>query len=179
MNIHHDLEKITMAAVEYAKQHNCNYNIILHNPDDKGQFDASAGSTYEFVIDSYFEKPRPNVILLGKTDSILKKSALVRIMDAMEEKKLTPEQETQKIIDHFSQIPEGYDAIRESIGMTGSTGYDYNANTPDKLKKGLSAIERKTDGITYGKGGERLPNTNRNDKCNCGSGKKFKKCCGK
>lgn len=180
MNIHHDLESIKAVAMHEAKEHNCNYNIILHNPNANGHFEASAGSTYEFVADNYFEKPRPNVIRLDTTDNLLKKSVLVGMMDAMEEKKLTPEQETQKIIDHFSKIPEGYDEIREHMAKVDvDMKSEFKVN---KIKKGLSAIEVNADGVTYkqGKAGlERMPNTNRNDLCGCSSGKKFKKCCGK
>lgn len=71
MNIHHDLEGIKLVAIDFAKEHNCNYNIILMNPNSQGKFDPSEGSTYEFVIDSYFDKPRPNAIILHKTDDLL------------------------------------------------------------------------------------------------------------
>lgn len=69
MSIHHDKEGIRAVALHYAKEHNCNYNIILMNPDKNGQF--CMGSTYECVTDSYFEKERPNVILLEKTNDLL------------------------------------------------------------------------------------------------------------
>ncbi len=72
MNIHYNLEAIKMIACEYAKKHNCNYNIIIHNPDEFGNF--TQGSTYEFVVDSYFEKERPNVKLLFKTDDLFKEN---------------------------------------------------------------------------------------------------------
>ena len=71
MNIHHDLEAIKMVAIEDAKEHNCNYNIIIVNPNPQGIFDVNCGSTYEFVTDSYFDKPRPNAILLHKTDDLI------------------------------------------------------------------------------------------------------------
>ena len=71
MNIHHNLPVITEVAKEQAKDHNCNYNIIISNPNAKGEFDANEGSTYEIVGDSYFEKPRPNAKLLHKTDDLL------------------------------------------------------------------------------------------------------------
>lgn len=71
MNIYHNLPAILEVAQHYAKQHDCNYNVILCNPDDEGKFNRSAGSTYEFVRDSYFDKDRPNVILLHKTDDLL------------------------------------------------------------------------------------------------------------
>lgn len=71
MNIHHDLEKIKLVAMDLAKRHSCNYNIIVLNLNDKGEFDLEARSTYEFVLDSYFDKPRPNAILIHKTDDLL------------------------------------------------------------------------------------------------------------
>lgn len=73
MSICHDLDAITDVALSYAKEHQINYNVILHNPDENGNFSRSSGSTYEFVTDSYFEKERPNVIKLFTTNSILKK----------------------------------------------------------------------------------------------------------
>src|SRR3990167_7759455 len=83
MSIHHDFEKIKTVALEYAKGHNCNYNIIIHNPNYRGEFDLSAGSTYEFVIDNYFDTLRPNVILLCKTDDLLKESATFNMVGGM------------------------------------------------------------------------------------------------
>lgn len=68
MSIHCDLESIKMLAQEEAKNHNCIYIVILMNPDDNGEFDARDGSTYEFVRESYFEKPRPNAKKLFITD---------------------------------------------------------------------------------------------------------------
>lgn len=70
-SIYHDLELMKQVALDRAKAHNCNYNIILMNPKN-GVFDEAAGSTYEMVADSYFEKERPNVILLHKTNDLLK-----------------------------------------------------------------------------------------------------------
>jgi hypothetical protein len=69
-DIHHNLEAIKDVAISYAKEHQVNYNIILMNPDSDGKF--TMGSTYEYVADSYFEKERPNVILLHKTDDLIK-----------------------------------------------------------------------------------------------------------
>lgn len=71
-NIYRDLEKQILLAKQYAEKHQINYNIILMNPNPQGEFDASYGSTYEFVADSYFEKERPNVIILHKTDDLFK-----------------------------------------------------------------------------------------------------------
>lgn len=62
--VHENLEAIIMIAKHEAKEHNCNYNIILMNPVD-GELGPS--STYEMVTDSYFEKERPNVKLIATT----------------------------------------------------------------------------------------------------------------
>lgn len=70
MNIHSDLDTIKLVAVEKAKQHKCNYNIVILNPNAHGEFDEASGSTYEFVADSYFDKPRPNVKILFKTNDL-------------------------------------------------------------------------------------------------------------
>jgi hypothetical protein len=67
MNIHHNLEAIIDVAKHYAKEHDTNYNVILHSPVN-GEF--GVGSTYEYVTDSYFEKER-NCIILHKTDDLL------------------------------------------------------------------------------------------------------------
>jgi len=72
MSIHHDIEAIKMLAIHQAVDHQVNYNIILMNPGEDGAFSFAAGSTYEMVTDSYFEKDRPNVKLLFKTDDLLK-----------------------------------------------------------------------------------------------------------
>lgn len=71
MSIYKNLEAIKTIALEYAKNHSCNYNIIISNPDKEGNFSEASGSTYEFVADSYFEKDRPNAKLLHKTDDLL------------------------------------------------------------------------------------------------------------
>ena len=71
MNIHHDLEGTKLIAVNQATKHNCNYNVIILNPNSKGEFDANEGSTYEMVADSYFDKPRLNAKLLHKTDDLI------------------------------------------------------------------------------------------------------------
>ena len=71
MSIYRNLEEIEMMACACAEKHKCNYNVILMNPDENGLFSDEKGSTYEFVLDSYFNKPRPNVILLFKTDDLI------------------------------------------------------------------------------------------------------------
>lgn len=71
MSIHHNLEAIKSVALHHAKEHECNYNIIIFNPDAAGNFNEAEGSTYEYVRDSYFDKPRPHAKLLHKTDDLL------------------------------------------------------------------------------------------------------------
>jgi len=68
--VHNDIQLMTYYALNNAKNHNCNYNVIIMNPNESGEFDTNAGSTYECVRDSYFEKPRPNAKLLFKTDDL-------------------------------------------------------------------------------------------------------------
>ena len=65
---HHNFELMKLVALDQAKKHNCNYTVILLNPNEKREFDLSYGSTYEMVLDSYFEKPRPNVIKKFETN---------------------------------------------------------------------------------------------------------------
>ena len=71
-SLYHDLEATKMMAIHYASEHDKNYNVILANPNEHGEFDAAKGSTYEIVQDSYFEKERPNAIRLHKTDDLVK-----------------------------------------------------------------------------------------------------------
>lgn len=70
-SIYSNLELMKMVAINRAKAHGCNYNVILMNPNHKGEFDESVGSTYEMVADTYFQKERPNVKLLFKTDDLI------------------------------------------------------------------------------------------------------------
>ncbi len=79
MNIHHDFEKIKMMAIHHAKEHNCNYTVILMNPDENGNFSLNSGSTYEFVIDSYFEKERLNIKTLFETKSLATQETKVAV----------------------------------------------------------------------------------------------------
>ena len=69
MSAHKNLKLMILVAVAQAEDHCCNYNVIISNPVD-GKFDPSQ-STYEMVANSYFEKERPNVILLYKTDDLI------------------------------------------------------------------------------------------------------------
>lgn len=72
MDIHSDLELIKAVAIKKAQDHNCNYNIILLNPNSKGEFNVEYGSTYEFVADSHLQKDADNVVLLHRTDDLIK-----------------------------------------------------------------------------------------------------------
>lgn len=68
MSIYTNLDSIKKVAKFYSHQHSCRYNIILLNPDENGEFSFAAGSTYEYVRDTYFEKSRPHVIRICSTD---------------------------------------------------------------------------------------------------------------
>ena len=70
---HTDLELTKIIALQFAKKHNMNYTIFILNPNDKGEFDINAGSSYEMVIDTYWEKPRPNTKIVCTTDELLGK----------------------------------------------------------------------------------------------------------
>lgn len=70
MSIYKDLKAMTELALHQAKEHNCNYNIIISNAVN-GKFDFFA-STYEMVADSYFNRERPNCILVHTTDELRK-----------------------------------------------------------------------------------------------------------
>ena len=144
MNIYHDLQAITEVALHNAKDHNCNYNIILKNPDKQGNFSMENGSTYEFVADSYFEKERPNVILLAKTDDLLAEENIV------EDLKDDPFDTRPRFIvenQYLDEIKE----ISRSMGM------------PIRTRTQPYVRDKKIG---------------RNEPCPCGSGKKYKKCCG-
>jgi hypothetical protein len=71
MSIYHNLVAMTELAVHLAKEHQCNYNVIISNPVD-GKFELGK-STYEMVADSYFKKERPNALLVSKTDDLIAK----------------------------------------------------------------------------------------------------------
>lgn len=65
--VHHDLTVIKILAVHYAKTHRMKYNVVIMNPNAKGEFDALAGSTYEIVLDSAF-KENTNLVKVTDTD---------------------------------------------------------------------------------------------------------------
>lgn len=82
-DIHKDYEAIKSVALHYAKEHNANYTVILMNGVD-GEFSLENGSTYEYVADSYFEKERPNVKILFRTDDELKHEEIFGTPDFMQ-----------------------------------------------------------------------------------------------
>lgn len=153
MDVHHDLEAITEVAKHHAKEHGVNYNIIIHNPDENGEFQD--GSTYEFVADSYFEKERPNVKLLHKTDDLLADE-----IQPPDVKELEMELMGNSARGKTTFIPpESFKEVREmselvsQMGMGGSFGTKHEPYVNP------------------------LPKIGRNEPCPCGSGKKYKKCC--
>ena len=73
MSVYKNLEAMTMVSIHNAKEHGCNYNIILVNGDENGEFSEERGSTYESVTDSFFNKERPNVKLIARTDDLIAK----------------------------------------------------------------------------------------------------------
>lgn len=123
-NIYKDYESIKSVALHYAKEHNCNYNIILKNPNGDGSFGEH--STYEFVTDSYFNKERPNVILLERTDNMAKP-----LQDIIEE-------QTQKEFMNLFNFNNNYvkqslETYTEYVTQPGQTYYrvsQYKRETP-------------------------------------------------
>lgn len=144
-DIHKNLEAIKNVALYYAEIHNCNYNIILMNPNEDGT--PSDSSTYEYVADSYFEKERPNVLLLFKTDDILNKG---KTIDEIREENYQIE------IDRLTNFDNTH--VNQYLQLM----------RDDLMGEGFSR------GITYVR---ETPKIGRNEPCSCGSGKKYKKCC--
>lgn len=156
-NIHHDLEAITMVAVELAKEHRCNYNISLVNPNENGEFSMDAGSTYEFLADSYFEKDRPRVKIIHKTDDLIAA-------------------EPKPTKGSFEDVyPEEHRAL--TAPRTFPISNPYGRQREERVHdSGVRRHELIADGSKpYVRGEAKV---GRNDACTCGSGKKFKKCCG-
>jgi hypothetical protein len=137
-DFHKDFDSIKTVAVHYAKEHNCKYNIILHNPNENGQFGED--STYEFVTDSYFNKERPNDILVEvinptyTIDEVIERNSEVR-----------------NLINTFS-IKNDYIDYLDSYFIK-----PHRIPTPQYIRE--------------------TPKIGRNQLCECGSGKKYKKCC--
>ena len=146
MSVYKDLNAITSVALHYAKEHNVNYNITIHNAIND-QFDPKE-STYEFVADSYFEKDRPNCVIVDTTDDI-------------NERLKTEEDEKQP--DPF--ILQG----DEFLDLKNITQQD-----PHKYIEELLGEFRNSPGVTIYRDAPKVQN---NESCTCGSGKKYKKCC--
>ena len=113
MDVHHNLDMITEVAKLNAKDHNCNYTIILKNPDENGEFSMDKGSTYEFVADSYFNKERPNCKIIAKTDDLLE-------VKEVEEPLESPFDNSRRFVIENTYLNEARD-IRKSMGTTRTT----------------------------------------------------------
>ncbi len=162
MNVHQDLEAIKMVAVHLAKEHSCNYNIIIQNPNTEGEFDIDCGSTYEYVGDSYFEKPRPNTVKLFTTDELIA---------------LEP-QEDKPAKGSFEDVYPEYGLGRQlDAKFTINRGYEH----ADPIKAAKKHHSETIDYVSNIHTGEPYvrpeAKIGRNDACHCGSGKKLKKCC--
>ena len=172
-DIYKDKEAITEIAIHKAKEHGCNYNIILFNPID-GEF--GDGSTYEFVADSYFNKERPNVILLAKTDDLIEKTVLVS---------------DGRKFDGFDEAIKELNEM-EMVGKSGR-GRTFSITGRGTVAKGLS---NKDSYVQFNEADVEIieeakkytrnwttpfvrtePKIGRNNPCPCDSGKKFKNCC--
>jgi hypothetical protein len=148
MNIYHDLDLMTEISLQKAREHNCNYNVILYNPDENGEFSLENGSTYEMVTDSYFEKPRPNVKLITTTGEIMLQEA----REAIENGTVSIE-------------TDGF-PIHELMDSKYLDFEDFD------VEKMLSGIPRSIP--QYVRSERKIGN---NETCPCGSGTKYKKCC--
>lgn len=153
MNIHKNLDSIKSVALLSAVEHKCNYNIIISHAVN-GEFDPDV-STYEFVRDSYFEKERPNDIILHRTDDLLNDEANIPeyIKSTLKANvKTMAELIRDERVNPFEQIPfvitNPYQKLKENF-------------IPGNVEQVINSS----------------PKVGRNDPCPCGSGKKFKHCC--
>lgn len=153
MNIYQNLEAITQVALQYAKEHDCNYNIILMNPDENDEFSEANGSTYEMVADSYFDKERSNVKLITTTDEIILQEQLNK--SSNDESKL--DDDVSRLIGLFDNSNPYINTYRDMIddGIINQIRIPHNPYVREERKIG------------------------RNETCPCDSGLKYKKCCGK
>lgn len=172
MSIHKNLELIKAVALHKAKEHGCNYNIILMNPDN-GMF-KEGSSTYEFVRDSYFEKERTNCILLHKTDDLIKKSELVVLGHVGAGRSCAMALHEKAIV--LDNLNELLDIEMEKDMAKKDEVYIYEnpyANLPNIDIPPLTKKEQNQVIVDV----RNTPKINRNSICTCGSGKKFKNCC--
>lgn len=175
MSIHTNLEELKAIAIYNAKQHNCNYNIIIHNAVD-GAF-KEGESTYEFVRDSYFETDRPNCVLLHKTDDLINKNKIIGVLGSSGAGRSFAMQQLHKIqdvviIDDLAKKMNLTEALRQ-----GSETYIKYVNTrpmdDDFLYSHLTKKQREANIVDI----RREPKIARNQTCPCGSDKKYKNCC--
>lgn len=152
MSVYHNREEMTMMAKHLAVEHNCNYNIILRNPDLEGQFQL--GSTYEMVADSYFDKDRPNVKLLDKTDDLLRAAEPTTVTEV----------DVPNIDGSFPCSLASYDDV-----------YTITRHQNSYDKSNMSKTERDAIIVPV----RNTAKTHRNQLCPCNSGMKFKRCCNK
>lgn len=174
MSIHTNLEELKAIAIYNAKQHNCNYNIIIHNAVD-GAF-KEGESTYEFVRDSYFETDRPNCVLLHKTDDLINKREIIVVGNSGAGRSYSvPHINNMPIavVDNgFAQRTMGLDEIIEQ-GRTTYLEYKNIPNFDDLAYSHLTKKQREAHIIDI----RREPKIARNETCPCGSNKKYKNCC--
>jgi len=179
MSIHTNLEEIKAVAIYKAKEHNCNYNIIIHNAVD-GEF-KEGESTYEFVRDSYFETDRQNCVLLHKTDDLINKKGIIVLghsgvgrscgvhhLNKMEGVVVIDDL-TKKEIDFdkaFGVASEGY---LQYAKLMADDIHNFNKFKYSHLNK----KEREANIVDV----RREPKIARNQPCPCGSNKKYKNCC--
>lgn len=140
---------MTQLALHEAREHNCNYNVILFNPDENGEFSLERGSTYEMVADSYFEKPRPNVKLITTTGEIMLQEAREAIENGI------VSVETDEFPIH-ELMDSKYIDFKESAYIS-----KLMEEMPPRIPQYVRS-ERKVGN---------------NETCPCGSGTKYKKCC--
>lgn len=170
-DIYKDKEAITEIAIHKAKEHGCNYNIILSNPID-GEF--GDGSTYEFVADSYFNKERPNAILLAKTDDLIDKTVLVS-----DDRKFDGFDEAIKELNDMEMIGQSGRGRTFSVTGRGTVG---KGNSYAQFNEADVEIIREASKYTREWSTPFVrsePKIGRNNPCPCESGKKFKNCCNK
>jgi len=163
MDIHKDIDDIKAVAFNCAKEHGCNYTIIIHNPVE-GNFDKD-NSTYEFVADTWFEKERPEHVVVCKTDDLMMTS------DGYIKKK----NKMRKIgmVGNHVGLVASLDKIMEE---NKSNVYTITANEfiEDDTMFGHQSKKQKEAIVVPVRTEAKI---GRNEPCYCGSGKKFKKCC--
>lgn len=205
-DIHRRLQDVVLTAKHYAKEYNCNYNIILKNPVDG---ELGDGSTYEYVTDSYFEKERPNVLLLTTTMRLgvlpfdiwlpyteyEKQECDIKLKDGTIVKHCYPNagEFSPMCADSIQSVPEEqvaeimyrqYYVKALCTGDCNETGEVKATGSPDAILENefLDFKHHGMEELMYGRRMNTVPvrtepKIHRNEPCPCGSGKKYKKCC--